>query len=484
LTSFRPPGAVLSVRVYPSDFGLERMERDARSGPSDVFRGKPEEGLREESAFDAEKLRQYEVSKLKYYFAVAEFRSAREAEAAYEELDGLEFEHSSSTVDLRVIAGDAMEGVKAGRKVRDEAFSVPSNYEPVDYVVKALRGTGVNCSWEAADEERTKKLTRYGMGTKTWDAMLEGDDLKAYLASSDDSDGSDVDDKANGMRKMLGLEGDHLVHQNNHEEHDQDPSHTPVDHQDINEGKDKQVTYVHQDISHEAKDKQVTYVPGENSLDQKIRSKLSSKKEGDEPQLTPFEKSQQRRREKRKERKKAKRELRERAADPDQDDFFLSETDAVPRNDSNGDAENQPSSRAELELLLAGDENVENDKDYDMRSLLRIESKAGKKLKGKRKRDLERKIQETPGSGFQLDASDNRFDALFGGSDARFGIDVTDPKFKATEGMKNVLKTQKERREERSNAVVPENPKTSENDVERLVKSLKRRAKKKLGSRS
>ncbi len=56
-----------SVAVYPSDFGVERMGREEVEGPGDSLGG-GEEG--EGRGYSQERLRQYQLSRLKYFYAV------------------------------------------------------------------------------------------------------------------------------------------------------------------------------------------------------------------------------------------------------------------------------------------------------------------------------------------------------------------------------------------------------------------------------
>lgn len=59
-----------------------------------------------EGGFDEVALRAYELSKLKYYFAVAELCSVEAAETLMAQLDGVELGHSSMVFDLRYIPED------------------------------------------------------------------------------------------------------------------------------------------------------------------------------------------------------------------------------------------------------------------------------------------------------------------------------------------------------------------------------------------
>ena len=81
-----------------------------------------------------------------------------------------------------------------------------------------------------------------------------------------------------------------------------------------------------------------------------------------------------------------------------------------------------------------------------MRGLAKLERHAGKKLKGKRKRQMETLAANVSGQEFQVDTSDDRFAALLDGTDDRFGIDRTNPMFKETGAMKTLIEEQTKRR--------------------------------------
>lgn len=115
LSSFLPKGGhIVSVAVYPSESGLKRMEEEAVRGPVGLFDDDKNKNEDEESEdddddeIDTEKLRAYELSRLRYYFAVVECDSIATADCLYKTCDGLEFERSSLKLDLRFIP-DSME---------------------------------------------------------------------------------------------------------------------------------------------------------------------------------------------------------------------------------------------------------------------------------------------------------------------------------------------------------------------------------------
>ncbi len=81
-----------------------------------------------------------------------------------------------------------------------------------------------------------------------------------------------------------------------------------------------------------------------------------------------------------------------------------------------------------------------------MRGLAKLERHSSKKLKGKRKRQLETLAANVSGQGFHIDTTDPRFAALLDGNDDRFGIDRTNPAYKETGAMKELLHEQSKRR--------------------------------------
>lgn len=118
--------------------------------------------------FDHEQLRAYEASKLKlrYYFAIATFSNASAAKPVYENVDGMEMEHSAAEIDVRALPVNQYDETIVGRELHDSCDHLPGKYAPPDNVVAALRQSKVTCSWERGDSrrEREKALTKWGMG--------------------------------------------------------------------------------------------------------------------------------------------------------------------------------------------------------------------------------------------------------------------------------------------------------------------------------
>ncbi len=100
-----------TVTIYPSEYGLERMKEEEVLGPKELVEMKQEAGPSTENKdetddvddYHREKLRQYQINRLKYYYAVAECDSAETANKIYEECDGHEFESSAARLDIFIL---------------------------------------------------------------------------------------------------------------------------------------------------------------------------------------------------------------------------------------------------------------------------------------------------------------------------------------------------------------------------------------------
>ena len=73
-----------------------------------------------------------------------------------------------------------------------------------------------------------------------------------------------------------------------------------------------------------------------------------------------------------------------------------------------------------------------------MRDLIRIDKNKSKKLRGSRKRKVQDIASNTSGLDFKID-----------GTDQRFGIDRTDPQYKETPAMREILSAQTKRRKKK-----------------------------------
>jgi len=441
LSSFaKTAGDVRSISIYPSNFGLEQMRKEDASGPSGIWKKKTElddeknkdeeeentdeDIAHEEDDIDLVKLRSYEASKLRYYFAVAEFGSSKALDHVYEELNGEEFEHSSVAIELRLIpTKEDLNEIITDRDVKEKAsLPIPSNYNPPDFILDALQYTKVKCTWDEDDLTRRQKLTTAPTNDQDYD------DLRAYLASDNSSDEEEqsisssdeaapksTSSTANTFRKLLGL------------------AHSSDESEQENDGDgDGEVQ--------EQGNKQFSYVPEKKQiLEQKIQDKAISKQiEQEKKELTPWDKYLLKRKEKRRERRQANKAKRYKNDSDDDDD---DDDDQVQEETNN----NNTTSKEELELLLAGDDKEEQNKDFNMRQLIKLQTKKSKK---KNKKTTE-EATTTSGQEFEINVDDTRFKSLFDGTDDRFGIDKTSTNFKPTVSMKMILNEQSTRRKKR-----------------------------------
>ncbi|KAJ2714866.1 pre-rRNA-processing protein esf1 [Coemansia spiralis] len=450
-SGFKPDsGAIVSVKIYPSEFGVERMAKEAVEGPPrelfDATNKKRGDGsdsdsdsdnvdlvkeqVKSSNEIDQVALRKYELEKMRYYFAVVECDCAETARAIYTQCDGSEYEASANFFDLRFIPDD----MKFEQPPREEATHKPENYEPADFTTQALQHSKVQLTWDT-DEPSRVKATRRAFTQDEVDNM----DLSHLLASSSE-DGSSDDEEEMARKRALLLSGG------------------GSDDSDDDEDGDKGM-----------EDIEITFTPG---LSEAAAARMEAKKKAEADATrrtseTPIERFRRLKQEKR-ERRKETRAAPGKAASTSDDDNLVSdnELDAKTAGDSfftldNEDelmparpaaaatkkgpreskterkqrVEAEAKARAELELLVQGPEADRNH--FDLNEIIKAEKAKGRKGKRGKKPDVE--VEDD----FKLNVNDSRFGALF--DSHTFAIDPNNPNFKKTKAMQQLLAESRKR---------------------------------------
>ncbi|KAJ5160698.1 uncharacterized protein N7482_007702 [Penicillium canariense] len=526
-SSFLPAGSrVQNVAVYPSEFGKERMEKEEIEGPPrEIFASTKDDAESEGEELDSDeeeeeikksllkaddgeefnstKLRQYQLERLRYFYAILTFSSKDSAKHVYDLVDGAEYLSSANFFDLRFVPDDTD---FSDDKPRDECSRIPDGYKPNEFVTDALQHSKVKLTWDADDKSRKEAQARAFRGSRK---EIDENDLKAYLGSDnsdseDDEDGGVeiVDNTANEgtstklskkeaerqrMRALLGLSS---------EPASSSKPDRPVGEMEVTftsglaggHGKDS-IFENEPQIEETAVER---YVRKERERKKRRKEKRQAEKRGEEPLAT-------------KEGEHASDEDNEPAPveeveedlgfnDPFFDDPTGKATSAARRKEEKRKkreeraAEEAASAaqRAELELLMVDDEKAEI-QHFDMNEIEKAEKQARRK-KGKGKGKDKNKEAAVPDE-FNVDVRDPRFSRLY--ESHEFAIDPTNPRFKATSGMKALLDEGRKRRRTRDDGE-PEAPTESRDrskkqknastgsgveDLKRLADKVKRQSK-------
>ncbi|KAK5046974.1 hypothetical protein LTR84_006916 [Exophiala bonariae] len=557
INSFLPAsGSLLQVSIYPSEFGKERLEREEMEGPPKEIFATKEEGTDNSdededsdaeaeikdsllapdtgAEFDSAALRRYQLDRLRYYYCVLTFSSPSVAEHVYSAVDGTEYLTTANFFDLRFVPDETDFSTDIPK---EECTTIPDDYRPNEFVTDALQHSKVRLTWDAEDGSRKETIARAFKGGRK---EIDENDLKAYLASDSSSD--EAEEEANEatlskkemerqkMRAALGLAPE------------------PVK-KASSKGEKKEKAPVG--------DMQITFTsgfsaPAEEGEDDQSNKKNKKKNRGvfensPEPDETTMEKYIRKERE-RKQRRKNKKEAGNGSGDEnpnksgdddaDADDlgfddpfFTAAASGSAPsaaeektasnrlrkearlkkRQEREAEEALERKQRAELELLMvddhadldAGDDGATRKiRHFDMKEIERADKLARKKGKGKKGKKDKAKVStdadaDADANGdddrFKLDTSDPRFSRLFDSHE--YAIDPTNPRFKGTKGMRDVLEEGRRRRERKDRGGEVEGKKektrekkgTKKNDngnaegdgdveVSSLVKKIKMRA--------
>ncbi|XP_062303974.1 ESF1 homolog isoform X1 [Osmerus eperlanus] len=451
--SFKPKGGVvLSVKIYPSEFGKERIQTEQTQGPLELMAlpEDPEKDTEEEKIY-REKMRDYQFKRLKYYYAVVECDSLDTAAKIYEECDGFEYESSCSILDLRYIPDDMMFDDEPKDMATDVDLSV---YTPKCFTSTASATSKVELTWDETDHERMTAMNR-----KFNKEELLQMDFNAYLASSSEEED---EEEGEGLIEMKVQEKE-LPKAEEQEAFVEEVREKPA------KGKKKSAEQIgkyremlkniqDKNKKHQNKDMEmeITWVPGlKETTEQLVKKKLEGK-----DNMTPWEEFLEKKRDKKKLKTKNKQaaelDLSDDELPPDvdlDDPFFAEELGSVvdlkkkTKAKKNKKEERTPEEeealvkrKAEMALLM-DDEDDDKHKHFNYDKI--VEDQNLSKIKRKR---LLKKDTAQEEDNFQVDVQDPRFQAMF--TSHLYNLDPSDPGYKKTKATQSILEEKQRRREQ------------------------------------
>ncbi|GAA5889156.1 hypothetical protein JCM6882_009758 [Rhodosporidiobolus microsporus] len=545
-------GRLLNLRIYPSQFGRERMEREAIEGPPvAVLKAKGAESDEEEDEgvltlggkkkskgkgkakrrggdsddeftqqdlldeqlqdgeedYDTEALRQYQLERLRYYYAIATFDTVAAADHVFREINGSEFERTANIFDLQFVPDETSFD---DDPVHDEATEASiaaegNSYSGLDFSTDALRHSKVKLTWDADDPHRKTKMQTYlaaaldrskAKGATKGKAAVGDADIEQYLASSsgeEDDAAEEEEEEADDFFEAAAEEEP----KKGKKESKRDRMRALLGLGDGDAGDD--------DLSWDGGKKekkggdagmQITFAP---ALSERSAKQLEFA--GEEKQESAIERYKRKEKE-RKDRKKAERKARaEGRLDDDEgefspapqqagdgaddlgfdDDFFADDgADPFAAYDAGADSGDEigvskkaskkqskkdkraqreaedaanAKEQAELALLVGSDDEDdvlgaggEGGRHFDMRQILKAEKSGGKKHKGKGKgkKAAAAAKEETVNDEFKIDVKDDRFKSLH--EDFDYAIDPSNPRYQKSRNMEALLAEGRKRR--------------------------------------
>lgn len=168
------------------------MAEEEMAGPQELTTNEAkkdedlDEQVDEEDEAYKEKLREYQLNRLKYFYAVIECDSVQTADKMYAECDGLEYESTANRLDLRFIPDE----LEFDDEPKDECTELPdlSNYKPRMFFTTALQQAKVELTWDENDVDRTE-LTEKLFTSKSNE--VADSDLRRFVACSSSEEEED-----------------------------------------------------------------------------------------------------------------------------------------------------------------------------------------------------------------------------------------------------------------------------------------------------
>lgn len=487
----------------------------------------------QEPEVDTRALRAYQLTRLKYYYAILTCSSVPAAQAIYNSMDDTEYLSTANYFRLSFVPDD----MTFDDKARDECSKVPPGYRPAEFVTEALTHSKVRLTWDEEDRERKEAQKRAFQKNKQGQKGIEinEDDLAAYVGSDSESD-DEVDggvaipvvdysnassarpkvteatpavDKRQQMRLALGL---------------------PID--DTGAAKTTKPRSKTRATEKPVGNMQVTF---SSALSKPNTKNPTSSTNGvfendpndfkDETTREKYIRKEKDRKERRREKARAIREGADSSVAATASDTTAPSKPFVKVTGDNAEdgggantgfndpffadptATNETAKKAakkarreqklkgaeieearklkerqQLELLMAEDGGL-GDRDFNIAAVRKAEKDARKKGKGKKakSRDLADQANEIgkDGDEFNVDVQDPRFRGVF--EDFEYAIDPSNPRFSGTQGMKTLLEEGRKRRKGDIEVDYLEDERKAakkarkQDDTSHLVEKLKRR---------
>lgn len=551
-SSFVPTsGRIHKISIYPSEFGKERMEREEMEGPpKEIFGQKNgvasddqdisdsgEEDDKEDDAdedekvkksilkqdmgqeFNSAKLRRYQLERLRYYYAVLECSSISTAQAIYDAVDGTEYLTTANCFDLRYIPDDVD---FSKDRARDDCERIPDGYRPNEFVTDALQHSKVRLTWDADDGSRKEAQKRAFSGSRT---DIDENDLKAYLGSDSS------DDELEREPEVVDATVDNRDGTGERQKIDEEPapklSKKELERQRMRALlglKDEPAKSKKSKESAPVGDMQITFSSGLSSGPNK-GSVFENEPEREETTVEKYVRKEKERKARRKEKMKGSRNPGESTENMDNDKAITEEGEAAENQDLGfsdpfftapthekatstaqrkaekklkreqraADEAATAAKRAELELLMVDDKNGSTEmQHFDINEIAKAEKALSRKKKSKRKLTEREKdaLAAKEKDQFKIDVEDERFRDVF--ERPEFAIDPSHPKYKGTEGMRELLEEGRRKRkvdptggededgndESRKKKSRKEGSEVAEDGVEQLVARVKSKMKK------
>ena len=425
--------------------------------------------------YHMEKLRQYQLNRLRYYYAVVECDSVATADKIYQECDGIEYESSATKVDLRFIPDDTTFDEDEPTDVCNELPDA-STYEPRQFTTTALQQAKVDLTWDETAVDRKE------LGDKLSAGKLEGisdKDLRKIVAYSSEEEDTDEDEdekgqttdrenKENGRKSETNEEAPKTNKKSKKKDDVINKYKALLAEINEKEEKEKQKKKYEMEISWEVENSKTN--PFKDEQDQEEEKKMQKN-------LTPIEKVIQKRNEKNKKRKEERRKKKLQTNGQDSESELDSIPDDIDMNDpyfaeefADGDfvdpkakrkekekkqkqlkieqEEEDEKQAKELELLLDDNDEEGGKQHFSLEKI--IKSEEDTKSKKKRRKQLKKsktaieESQKPIEDNFQLNVDDQRFKAVF--TSHEFNIDPTDSHFKKTKAMEQLIQEKLKRR--------------------------------------